>query len=253
MVFTCKDQLEDILTCIYDAWVWALKNGHDKVRFEKEPVEQMSFLDEYMHVSANNEKMKKVIRSIQKKISYGAYKLVYFVFLSKEEDSIEVIYNFLRLGFKAGAAVLNMYTEPVVARMMEIRRNISNEISIFTEKSRFTSIDNKVYVSHIEPRNYVLYPVAENFADRMPSENWMIIDDNRRTAVVHPKNGKMFIQYLTEDEFNRLQKTEEYIDEFVEMWKTFFDAIAIKERENYNCQRSHFPIWTRKHVTEFKV
>lgn len=28
-VFTCKDRLEDIMTCIYDAWSEALQIGHD--------------------------------------------------------------------------------------------------------------------------------------------------------------------------------------------------------------------------------
>lgn len=28
-IYTCKDRLEDILTCIYDAWSAALQVGHD--------------------------------------------------------------------------------------------------------------------------------------------------------------------------------------------------------------------------------
>mgnify|MGYP000263938494 CR=1 FL=1 len=31
-IFTCKHQLEDMMTCIYDAWVYALRVGHDKVQ-----------------------------------------------------------------------------------------------------------------------------------------------------------------------------------------------------------------------------
>lgn len=252
MVFTCENQLEDILTCIYDAWEWALKNGHDNVRFEKEPIVQMNFLDEYTHVSADEIKVNKVIRSIKNKISYSAFTTVYYVSLSKEEDSLSVIYDFLRIGFKVGAKVLNMHTYPAVLRIMDIKKNVSNEIGQFTEFARFTSIDNKVYISHIEPKNNVLYPVAENFADRMPSENWMIVDDSRRIAVVHPKDKKMFVQLLNDKEYEKLLKTEEYIDEFVDMWKTFFESIAIEQRQNKKCQRNHFPIWTRKHVTEFR-
>ena len=29
-IFTCKDRLEDIMTCIYDAWSEALLIGHDR-------------------------------------------------------------------------------------------------------------------------------------------------------------------------------------------------------------------------------
>ena len=34
-----------------------------------------------------------------------------------------------------------------------------------------------VYVSHLEPKSDVIMLVGRHFADRMPSEHWMIIDD----------------------------------------------------------------------------
>ena len=30
-IYTCKDRLEDIMTCIYDAWADALLIGHDQI------------------------------------------------------------------------------------------------------------------------------------------------------------------------------------------------------------------------------
>jgi len=81
----------------------------------------------------------------------------------------------------------------------------------------------------------------------------MIIDDNRKTACVHPKDGTNYLRYLTDGEFESLRKTEQYEDEYTEMWKTFFQAVAIKERENYVCQRNLFPIWKRKHAVEFRT
>lgn len=37
-IFTCQDRLEDIMTCIYDAWSAALKVGHSQIQLRKEPV-----------------------------------------------------------------------------------------------------------------------------------------------------------------------------------------------------------------------
>lgn len=34
-IFTCKDRLEDIMTCIYDAWSEALLIGHDQIQLKK--------------------------------------------------------------------------------------------------------------------------------------------------------------------------------------------------------------------------
>lgn len=74
----------------------------------------------------------------------------------------------------------------------------------------------------------------------------MIIDDNRKTACVHVKDGENYLRYLTDDEFSVLQKTESYEDEYTDMWKTFFHSISIEQRKNYVCQRNLFPIWKRK-------
>lgn len=84
--------------------------------------------------------------------------------------------------------MIGMLAESPVSRMLEIRRAVGNEIHHFREFARFNSIDNKVYVCHLEPKHDVIYQVAEHFADRMPDEYFMILDDNRKYAVIHPGN-----------------------------------------------------------------
>jgi len=37
----------------------------------------------------------------------------------------------------------------------------------------------------------------------------------------------------------------------VDLWKAFFETIAIKERANSDLQRNNMPLHYRKHVTEF--
>lgn len=252
-IYTCKDRLEDIMTCIYDAWADALLIGHDQIQLKKEPIFQTTLLDEYIHVDGVSFKAEKVTRSIRRDISSRAYLYVYYASLSAEEDALQAIYNFLRVGFAIGADVLEYYTNPHVMRIMELYRNVGNESHHFREFARFQSLDGRVYVSHLEPKSDVIMLVGRHFADRMPSEHWMIIDDNRKTACVHPKDGTNYLRYLTDDEFESLRKTEQYEDEYTKMWKTFFQAVAIKERENYVCQRNLFPIWKRKHAVEFRT
>ena len=63
----------------------------------------------------------------------------------------------------------------------------------------------------------------------------MIIDDNRKKAVVHPVNNSMYIRHFTDEDMLLLQKTENMEDEYTDMWKTFFEAIAIKQRRNTEC------------------
>lgn len=250
-VFSCEDKFEAMMTCIYDAWSWALNNGHDQVKLQREPIYQQNMFDEYMHIDEDPDKVTKVTRSIRRQISDQAYLYVFYASLSVEEDALQAIYNFLRVGFAIGPKVCSMYANPHVMRMIELKRRIGNEAHYFREFARFSSLNNKVYVCHLEPKNNVIMLVGEHFADRMPSEHWMIIDDNRKYAIVHPKDEENYIRYLTDVELIALRNSEKYEDEYTDMWRTFFNAISIKQRENIACQRNLFPIWMRKHAVEF--
>ena len=61
-IFTCKDRLEDIMTCIYDAWAEALKIGHSQIQLKKEPIFQQTMFDEYIHVDGDPFKAEKFQR-----------------------------------------------------------------------------------------------------------------------------------------------------------------------------------------------
>ena len=87
-----------------------------------------------------------------------------------------------------------------------------------------------VLVSHIEPKSNVLTLVAPHFSDRLPSENWMIIDDKRFIAVVHPADQDYYLTILSKEEMDRLSIQTD--DPFINLWKDFFNTIGIKEREN---------------------
>ena len=112
------------MTCIYDAWSEALRIGHDQIQLKKEPILQQTMFDEYVHVDGDNVKAEKVIRSVRRDISDEAYLDVYYATLSAEEDALQAIYNFLRVGFAVGSKVLEQYSNPHVMRMLELRRMI---------------------------------------------------------------------------------------------------------------------------------
>lgn len=250
-VFVCDNSYDSIMTCIYDAWVLALKIGHENVKIERMDCVRQNLLDEYYGPVSDPEKSEKVTRSVQTKISYEALLWIYRAALSIDPSAPDAMYRFMILGFKVGSKVTTMLTHPAVMTLFEINRKVGNEAHHFLEFARFNCINGNVYVCHLEPINNVIFSVAEHFAERMPSEHFMIIDDNRRIAAVHPKDDELYVRELTDDEFCRLSTTEDYEDEYTSMWRTFFDAIAIKQRINPACQNNLFPKWKRKHATEF--
>lgn len=249
-IFVCGDSYDDIMTCIYDAWVVALKLGHDNVAIVRKRNVRPNLLDNYTYITADPNKVEKVTRSVRSKISELALLWVYNATLSIADGAPDAIYRFMILGFKAGYKVTDMLTEKPVIELMEINRRVAGEGHHFIEFARFNQVGN-VYISHLEPENNVVFRVAEHFADRMPSEHFMIIDDNRKIAAVHPKDEDIYIRILSDSEFAALSTSETYEDEYTSMWRTFFDTIAIKQRYNPTCQNTLFPKKKRKHATEF--
>lgn len=248
-IFTCEDTFEAMMSCIYDAW--ASRLGHANVCLRVEPVHQQELFCEYVHVEADSEKAQSVVRSVQRKISYEAYRQMFMAAVSFEEDKLDAIYRFLIFGFAYGRQATEMLSQKAVMRVLELSRHASNEAHYFREFTRFTAVNGTVYVAHIEPKCNIAAITAEHFVDRMPSEHWMMIDDNRRIAVVHPKDEDFYVTELSESELEQLKKTEEQTDVFTELWKEFFRTIGIEARKNTRCQRNLFPLWYRKHVTEF--
>lgn len=248
-VFTCEHSLGAMLSCIYDAWSSGL--GHQNIRLEFEPVDQLNLFDTYIHVDEDDSKVDSVISAINHRISPGFYHTIAYSAGAYESDILDTIYRVLILGFHFGPSVLDMYQYKDIARFLDISRRYGNEAHSFREFCRFSLVQGGLYMAHIEPKSHVLLPVAEYFADRMPSENWIIVDDVHRETVVHPRNEQYYLRTLSEDEFAIIKDTDKNVDAFTSMWKTYFDTIAIKERANRRCQLSHFPEWKRKHVTEF--
>lgn len=249
IIYTCRDTFEDMMTCIYDAW--ASREGHKNIRLMTEPICQPELFCEYRHVDADSVKSQKVIRSVQKQISFQAYQMIFCCAMSCLSDKLDRIYRFLLLGFSYPQEVVSMLQHPYVFPVFEAARTVRNETHQFREFLRFQSLPGGILAAHIEPKSNLLPLLFPSFDDRLPSENWMIIDDTRRIAAVHPADGRTYLTALSEPEFERLSHTEESADPFTGLWKTFFQSVEIKERANPVCQRTHLPDWYRKHMTEF--
>ena len=123
-----------------------------------------------------------------------------------------------------------MLQEPAVFHAFEVSRQVTNEAHSFREFIRFANISSgfPILVSHISPKANVLTLVAPHFSDRLPSENWMILDDNRQLAVVHPADRPFYLTRLSPDEIERLSLTESTSDPYEELWKDFSPQLPSK-------------------------
>lgn len=250
-VYYCDANWESMLTCIYEAW--ASRKGHANVTLRVGPVEQYDLFREYVYVTGDSRKAESVKDAIIRKISYSFYRELSYVGMSHEEDALDTIYRMVVLGFAYGPGVGDMYQSEAVQRFRKLYRAITTEADRFREFMRFHEASRGVYVAHFEPRGRILPVLAECFTDRMPSEMFIIVDDVHREALVHPMDEPCYIRMLTDDEFERILMTEEENDDYTDLWRVFFETIAIRERANAKCQQNHMPYWVRKHMVEMSA
>jgi len=246
--YTCEQNLEAMLSCIYDAW--SSGHGHQNISLIIEPVQQLSLFDEYIHVDADPTKVDKVMDAVNKKISPQFFNSLAYISMAYEKDVLDIMYRCMILGFHFGPCALQMVQYKDIMRFQEIRKRVADEVYHFREFLRFNQVGDS-YIAHFEPKSKVVIALGPFFEDRMPSENFMIIDDVHMEAVVHPRDEHFYMYKLDDEDFERLRATEDYNDEYTDLWKIFFKTIAIEERYNPKCQNNLFPIWKRKHAVEF--
>lgn len=250
-IFICENSLDGIMSGIYDAWASGL--GYRNVRLTAGPVVQAELFCKYCHADTDPQKTSKVSRSICRKISVEAWRMTYHCALSSNPERADVIYRFLLYGFSYGSRALQMFQEAAVSSFFELDRKVKNEAHHYKEFIRFSSFPGDVLISHISPRSDVLTLTAPYFADRLPSEHWIIIDDTRHTAAVHPKEEDFYTTHLSAEEVFHLSVPGQKEDPYPDLWKCFFRSVSIEARENSRCQRGFLPLWLRKHMTEFET
>lgn len=250
-VYSCIHEWDAMLTCIYVAMISKL--GHQNIRLElEEDASQPELFNDYVHVDADTDMANKLTDAILSRISPYVYHELSYTAMAYEADVLDNIYRVLLLGFKFGPDVLEMVQYRDVMRNREIRIRLGNEACRFKEITRFHDVGNNLLVAHIEPKSRIVMKVAADFTDRMPSENWVIVDDTHNEAVIHPKNEPYYLRKLGTEESGRLAGTDDKNDEYTNLWKLFFNKIAIEQRINSKLQMNHLPLWAREHVVEFK-
>lgn len=246
--YLCEDTPDGIFTAVYDAW--AAKIPDDRLKLCVEDGYCYELFTDIVYVQTDLQKAVKVARSISRKISKEAYDMVYLGTLSKEQDKIDVIYRFLKLGFHYGRTVVDMQADQTVCRLFDIQRGVVNEAHSFREFIRFHDSEQGILIAKIRPKSQPLPLITPHFADRFPEEHFVILDEVHRTGAFHERRKQWFLAPLSEETMDRIWNSG-WSTEYERMWKTFFRTIAIKERENYRCQRTLCALRYRDYMLEF--
>ena len=250
-IYCCEDRAESILSGIYDAWADPVPNREIRLLVGQEA--QLSFLDELAAPDVTYEKAAKVMDSIGRKLGPEVLRYVEGALSASAADKADALFQFLQYAFPRAASarfLMNDLNAPEVMRVFELNRKSRNEAHLLLGFLRFAKLSDALYYAKIGPVNDVLPLIADHFAERFNTQAFLIYDEKRQKSVVYAPGTNW---YFVEGEMNLPERELARRDGYEALWKTFFDTIAIKERLNPVCQRTHCPIHFRAYMNEFNI
>ncbi|MCL2392475.1 MAG: TIGR03915 family putative DNA repair protein [Oscillospiraceae bacterium] len=242
IAYVYDGSFEGLLCCVYESYY---QKELPSAIFSYDQAQETLFPAK--EIATNRTSAQKVLESIGRKISREALKLVRACYFSEKKDREIMILEFLRLGYKIGSAVTNMLSHDTVRAVTKTALTVQRESHYHVEFLRFSEYDG-VMVAIIEPKNFVLPMMYAHFCDRFPSEQFLIYDKSHKHAFIY-QNGEKSLIPLEHLELPKLSAKEE---KYHELWKRFYDTIAIEGRINHKLRMNNMPkrYWT--HMTEFQ-
>ena len=185
---------------------------------------------------------------LKNKISPNIYKTIYYIFLSEEDEKELIIYYFLKNAMKYKNEVYKHLNLRCVLKAKEIEKSVRREVHKFKGFLRFKEINSNLLYAKVAPSSDIIILLAEHFKSRLKNECFLIKDEKRGKYAFYDKSNLYIL--LEEDIINLDLKIDENEEAIEKLWKTFFKAVAIKERTNLRAQKNFMPKKYWKNILE---
>ena len=171
-VFVCHDDPDSIFTAIYDAW--ASRLGHKNICILAKEPENYELFCEYIHVTTDAEKSRKVADTIRRRLGAAASPVLFQAIMADESGiagsgrrsssssfsitKADALYRTLLLAFSMEYPdrVLECLGNPYVLYLFELSRSVQNEAHHLLGFLRFKELRSGILFSEIHPKNDVL-------------------------------------------------------------------------------------------------
>lgn len=248
-IYICTDTITGLYSALHDAWK-ECRNGDAGIEVRGKTQQQL--FCEYRTVGESEQKAVRLERMIKRYLGCNAYWDIYLALLSDDEEKGTAVFRTIQesRNIKDSRKIMDHLGNPDVAKVFALSRGVSNEAHMYEEFIRFRELDNGLLFSEITPKAQILTCVADHFTDRFPLENWMIYDKTHQVFLVHRAKeqwGLVWGEALNQQAAGMVSEKEL---EYEQLWKGFFDSIAIKERKNLKCQQNHLPFRYREGMPE---
>lgn len=250
-VYQCEDSLEGIFTAIYR--IYEEKHHFPETRICLE--EEYQLFSEYIKVETDVERAIKVMRTCRMKFGEQDYYSLCMALMTTDMEKAQAVYKSIAYGLEKMPCKGHLFdhlTDDYVLKAFKLSAFANRDAHHWIEFLRFRELENGILYAVIAPKCQVMNNLMEHFADRFPSENFAIFDEQRKLFGIHPCRSQWFLATgeELEERFGeaRFSDSEE---RYAQLFRHFCKAITIKERANPKLQRNMLPLYFREYMTEW--
>ena len=241
MVYCYDGSFDGFLCCIFESYA-----KHEVLTAINSDEDSEPTLYPTRRVITDREHARRVYRKIRQ-ISPAAADLVRRGFLTCMPEMELHLYRLVVKLLREGPGFLRNLSDETLYPVLKAIRFLGAEAEKLRGFVRFSDF-NGVLGSEIEPKNRILPVLRGHFCSRYQNEKFFIYDRTHREVLFYA-DGKAVILPL---EHFQMAPPDETEASYRQLWKRFYDTIAIRERENPRCRMTHMPKRYWNTMTEFQ-
>lgn len=243
IIYRYDGSYDGLLCCVFESYI------HHEVPtdiiFDDTPQFSLYPIRDILTDPANAQR---IALSIKNKLGKDAEYLIKVGFLCGLSQKSLIIFDFIRLGYEHGKSISYMLADTTVSQLQNMVKAVNNEKHLLLGFVRFSEY-NGCLVAVIEPKHYVLPLMKGHFCARFSGEQFMIYDKTYNIALVYRPYEAKIIEVDKID----MPQASDMEEEYRRLWTGYYNAIAIKERENPRCRMSHMPKRFWSQLTEMNT
>lgn len=250
IVYRYDKTFEGLLTAVFEAY--ASKMFPDQLLGENDMVPL--FCDEIVEIQTDEERYSRVWKGLERRISKSALYTLPDCWLSELPEVDMLIFRYIRKAIDAPQSIELNFGDPDVMELAKIWRQVQKERERVLQFVRFQKTADGMYFSCLEPAFNVLPITLSHFIDRFYDQKWIIYDAKRDYGYYYDmqKATEIHLDDKQWDDRGILSEKVADMDEqlFQQLWKGYFNAIAIKERLNPRAHKRQLPVRFWRYLPE---
>ena len=253
MVFIYDGSYEGLLSCIF----LIFKERRAPIVITSYFNFQPSLLDTATQVATSEPWAARVIKGIDSRTQSQASALIYKIFLSELPSCEILIYQIVKAIIQKGdASILENFANPAILQASQIAKMIHREVHRMHAFVRFQKRQDGLFCAAINPDFNVLPLIGDHFERRYADQSWLIFDAGRHYGLYYNQSKTVFVSLgdqifaINDNMIHSDDLQDDQENKYQLLWKNYFQAVNIKERNNTKLHLRHMPRRYWKYLTE---